>query len=60
MGSQNTHALLHSLFHHSVIYPYTNPSVNFIYRCAAILLCYVVLHVRCSTVSSALTKLEFF
>jgi hypothetical protein len=46
----NVHALLHDMWHQSLLYSDSKPSVNFIPRSFAIWLCCVVLYVRCSTV----------
>jgi hypothetical protein len=42
-----------SVFHWSLLYSYSKPSINFIYRSAAIWLCYAKLYVWCSTNPSA-------
>ena len=49
----NIHALLHGSFHQSLLYSYTNPHVNFIYRSTGFSLCHMALYDPWSTVSSA-------
>jgi len=49
MGCHGIHVLLHSVFHWSLLYFYSRPSINFIYGSAAIWLCYAKLYAWCST-----------
>jgi hypothetical protein len=53
MCCHGIHVLLHSVFHWSLLYFYSKPSINFIYGSAAIWLCYAKLYAWCSTNPSA-------
>jgi len=51
-GFQNIQALLHGLLHQTILIFFNKPSVNLNHRRANTRLPYVVLHTRCSIVSS--------
>jgi len=49
----NIHAVLHGAFHRTLMYSYTNSSVNFSHHKASIWFCYVLLLATRSSLSSA-------
>jgi len=53
MDCHGIHVLLHSVFHWSLLYFYSRPSISFIYWSAAIWLSYAKLYAWCSTNPSA-------